>query len=177
MLENGKGSTVRMTDIAKAAGISRQAVYLHFPTRAELLIALTRWMDEENNVDDRLADSRAAQGEERLRAYVAAWTGYIPMIYGVGKALMAMYDSDPEARAAWNDRMAAMRHGCTAAVQALATSGHLRDDLDETRATDLLWSLLSVRMWEHLRQDCGWSQETYVTEIQRLSHAALIAPS
>ncbi|MBT7717936.1 MAG: helix-turn-helix transcriptional regulator, partial [Halieaceae bacterium] len=27
-----------MSDIAKQTGISRQAVYLHFPTRAELLI-------------------------------------------------------------------------------------------------------------------------------------------
>ena len=41
LLEEG-GSSVRMADIAKAAGISRQAVYLHFPTRAELLVAVTR---------------------------------------------------------------------------------------------------------------------------------------
>ncbi|MBL4878008.1 MAG: helix-turn-helix transcriptional regulator, partial [Hyphomonas sp.] len=37
LLEESGGSGVRMSDIAKAAGISRQAVYLHFPTRADLL--------------------------------------------------------------------------------------------------------------------------------------------
>ncbi len=37
MLEEQGGRGVRMGDIAKAAGISRQAVYLHFSSRAELL--------------------------------------------------------------------------------------------------------------------------------------------
>ena len=33
LLEESGGSGVRMSDIAKAAGISRQAVYLHFLTQ------------------------------------------------------------------------------------------------------------------------------------------------
>ena len=41
MLEEHGGVGVRMGDIAKAAGISRQAVYLHFASRAELLVAAT----------------------------------------------------------------------------------------------------------------------------------------
>lgn len=41
LLEASQGKGVRMTDIAKGAGISRQALYLHFATRAELLIATT----------------------------------------------------------------------------------------------------------------------------------------
>ena len=40
-----EGGPVRMSDIAKAAGVSRQAVYLHFPTRAQLLIAAARRLD------------------------------------------------------------------------------------------------------------------------------------
>jgi AcrR family transcriptional regulator len=39
LLVGSHASAVRMSDIAKQTGISRQAVYLHFPTRAELLIA------------------------------------------------------------------------------------------------------------------------------------------
>ena len=44
-LESQGGAGVRMADIAKATGISRQAVYLHFATRAELLIAAARHLD------------------------------------------------------------------------------------------------------------------------------------
>lgn len=46
LLESGTGGAVRISDIAKAAGISRQAVYLHFPKRSDLLIAATRFLDE-----------------------------------------------------------------------------------------------------------------------------------
>ena len=86
LLEASRGSGVRMSDIAKAAGISRQAVYLHFPTRAELLIATTRHLDEVKGVDARLAASRnAATGRERLDAFIEAWGDYIPEINGVAK--------------------------------------------------------------------------------------------
>ena len=68
------GEKTRMTDIARAAGISRQALYLHFETRADLLIAVTRHVDELNNSDDLLAASRAATtGVARLDAYIEAW--------------------------------------------------------------------------------------------------------
>ena len=62
LLEKSGGAGVRMSDIAKAAGISRQAVYLHFPTRAELLTSTARYMDDVHNIDGSLAASRAASG-------------------------------------------------------------------------------------------------------------------
>jgi AcrR family transcriptional regulator len=173
-LASGSPEKTRVSDIAKAAGISRQALYLHFPTRAELLIAATKYLDERVNIDTTLAESRAATtGEERLTAFIRAWAGHIPVIYPVGRALMAMQETDPEARAAWADRMAAVRHGCKAAVAALARDGRLRADLTEEKATDLLWTLLSVRVWEHLTRDCGWSEADYLAEITRQARAAL----
>ena len=175
LLEAGTGSAVRMSDIAKAAKISRQALYLHFPNRAELLIATTRHLDEVNDIDSQLAESRnATSGKDRLRIWVDVWGNYIPKIYGVGKALMAMKDSDDEAKSAWDDRMNAVRQGCAATVRQLAKDGDLSPAHDEKTATDLLWSLQSVRLWEHLIQDCGWSQKAYIEHIQDLAAKALI---
>jgi AcrR family transcriptional regulator len=175
LLESGD-KRVRMSDIAKASGISRQALYLHFPTRAELLVATTRHIDSVKNVDARLAASRAAtSGRARLVAFISAWGGYIPEIYGMSVALRAMRANDAEAAAAWEDRMQAVRHGCAAAVQALAADKMLRPDLNEEVATDLLWTLLSVENWEHLVRDCGWSQTDYERQIERLAKAALLA--
>jgi len=37
LMEDRRGQGVRMGDIAKAAGISRQAIYLHFDTRTALM--------------------------------------------------------------------------------------------------------------------------------------------
>lgn len=168
LLEQGPGIPVRMSDIAEAAGLSRQAVYLHFPTRAELLIAAARHLDVLRGVEARLAASRAAPtGRDRLEAWVAAWGDYIPEVHGVARALLAMRETDAEAAAAWNDRMEAVRDGCRAAVAALAAEGALVPDLDTDRATDLLAALLSVRTWEQLCLDGGWSQEDYRCAMQR----------
>ncbi|MEM1103988.1 MAG: TetR/AcrR family transcriptional regulator [Pseudomonadota bacterium] len=176
LLEAAPGREVRMSDIAAEAGVSRQAVYGHFPTRADLLTATARYLDEVKNVDARLAASRnAARGVDRLAAFVEAWGDYIPEIYGVGRAFMAMYDSDSEAAAAWDDRMQAVRHGCQAAVDALKRDGDLTPDYSARQATDVLWTLLSVENWERLRNDCGWSQKRYVETMKAIAFSALVA--
>mgnify|MGYP003634006954 CR=1 FL=1 len=94
-MESADGDTVRVSDVAKEAGVTRQTLYLYFRTRTELLIAVTLYVDELKSSDDRLAASRAApSGVARLEAYIAAWTDYIPEIYGVARALLAMNDEE-----------------------------------------------------------------------------------
>lgn len=175
LLEANPGREVRMGDIAKAAGISRQALYGHFPTRAELLIATARYLDEIKEVDKRLAPSRAATtGRERLTAFIDAWINYIPEIYGVGRAFMALKDTDEAAAAAWNDRMQAVRQGCEAAIDALQRDGDLSPDYSKQQATDILWTLLSVASWERLRMECGWSQQACVQATQQIAARTLL---
>ncbi|NNF78108.1 MAG: TetR/AcrR family transcriptional regulator [Rhizobiales bacterium] len=167
LLENGQGEKVRMADIARQAGISRQALYLHFATRAELLIATTFYLDELKGSEARLAASRSAtNGLDRLDAYIEAWGSYIPEIYGMAKAILAMSDTDEAAAEAWAQRMQDMREGCEAAIAALQADGDLSPRYTPKQATDLLWTLLSVRNWEQLTQECGWSQEEYVASLK-----------
>ncbi len=175
LLESNQGQGVRMTDIAKRAGISRQALYLHFKTRAELLVATTRHVDEVKGVDSRLASSRAAKtGIERLENYIDAWGNYIPEIYGIAKALLAMRDTDAEAATAWDDRMQALRHGCVAIIDALIDNGNLASAYKREEAVDMLWTMLSVRNWEQLVIDCGWDQQRYVAMITQLAKQNLV---
>ncbi|MEM6371758.1 MAG: TetR/AcrR family transcriptional regulator [Pseudomonadota bacterium] len=174
LLERADVKLPTMSDIARAAGLSRQAVYLHFPSRTDLLIAATRYQDEMNDVGAALAPSRAARsGAERLDMFVTAWGNYIPRIYGVARAILAVVDTDAEAAAAWATRMEDMREGCAAAVHALAEDGALPAGTNPEQATDLLWSLLSIRMWESLTQDCGWDQSCYLDTVRGLAMAAL----
>lgn len=175
LLEAQPSEEVRMSDIAKAASISRQALYGHFPARAELLIATARYIDEVKDVDARLAESRAAtNGKQRLAAYIEVWGNYIPEVHGVCRAFMAMKATDEAAAAAWEDRMQAVRHGCEAAVKALHQDGDLTPNYTKRQATDVLWMLMSVENWERLRLECGWSQKAYVNEMQRLAQAMLL---
>ena len=176
LLEAGRGQGVRMGDIAKSAGISRQAVYLHFPSRGELLVATTRHLDTVKDVDARLVASRTAtNGPARLAAFIEAWGNYIPEVYGIAKALLAMKDTDAAANLAWTDRMAAVRDGCRAAVEALERDGLLAPDFTVARAIDLLWTLLSVANWEQLTLECGWPQRRYVETTQAVAAKILVA--
>lgn len=175
MLEEGGGSGVRMSDIAKMAKVSRQAVYLHFPGRAELLVATTRYLDEVHDIQSKLTASRQAPtGALRLAAWTDFWGNYIPIIYGTAKALLEMRETDEAAKLAWAGRMDAMREGCAAAIAAIKADGVLAPVYTEKEAVDLLWTLLSVRTWEHLRLDCGWPQDAYMTHIKRIAANSLV---
>ena len=165
----------RMSDIAKAVGISRQALYLHYPTRAELLIATTKHIDTVKKVNQRLELSRTAgSGVERLHFFIKAWGGYIPEIHGISVALRNMRKNDKAAAEAWDDRMQAVRHGCQAAVVAIAKDGKLKFDLSEQIATDILWTLLTIENWEKLVINCAWLQSAYEEKMIELAEIAIL---
>ncbi len=178
MLEEHGGRGVRMGDIAKAAGISRQAIYLHFASRAELLEATTKYLDEVLDLDRRLVPSREAKsGVERLALYIEFWGRYVPEIYAVAKALLLVQDTDDAAAAAWKDRMLAMRAGCRAAIDALHSDGDLAPEWTPKRATDALWTMLLVPNWETLTGECGWSTQQYVRWMKILAKRAFVKES
>ena len=169
------GSPARMSDIAKAAGVSRQAVYLHFDNRADLLVAAMRHNDDASGVEAALEPSRnAATGVARIDAFIVFWGDHAPRIHALANVL---WDArkDPAARAAWDERMGAVRDGCAAAIQHLAQDGQLADPWDEDTATDLFWAMLSVRNWEMLTQERSWSQADYVAHLQTQAHRTFVA--
>ncbi len=169
LLEEQRDGSLRMSDIAAAAGVSRQALYLHFSSRTDLLIATTRYGDGVLGLAERLRPYEAAtSGVAILEAWVAFWGNYIPEIYGVGKALLAVRDTDEAAAAAWSDRMNAVRDGCRNAIEALQRDGILAPQWSPAEAVDLCWTMLSVRNWEQLTLECGWTTAQYVERMQAL---------
>ncbi|MCA8893122.1 MAG: TetR/AcrR family transcriptional regulator [Hyphomonas sp.] len=173
LLENSDGQEVRVSDVADEAGVTRQTLYLYFRNRAELLIATTQYLDELKNSDERLRPSRTAgSGKERLDAYITAWCDYVPEIYGASRALLAMNDADSQR--AWSSRMQDMWEGCEAAIRALKRDGQLTRDYSVKEASDLLWTLLSVRNWENLRIERSWSQEQYLAAMMKMAHRLFV---
>ena len=114
-------------------------------------------------------------GAERLDAYIEFWGNYIPEIYGVAKALFDAQDTDEAAATAWNERMSAMRDGCRAAIEALEHEGNLSKAWNTREAIDFLWTVLSIRNWEQLTQECGWSSRKYIRRMQAVARQTLVA--
>ncbi len=175
LMEEQRGQGVRMSDIAAAAGVSRQALYLHFSSRTELLVETTRYGDEVRGVEERSIRCRAAPtGVEVLTAYIEFWGNYVPEIYGIAKALLAVRETDEAAAAAWNDRMGMLRDCCRYTIEAIQRDKMLAPEWTCEEATDLLWTILSIQNWEQLTVECGWSISQYVVWIQTVSRRIFV---
>src|SRR5215212_1847919 len=169
------GRGVRMRDVAEEAGVSRQAVYDHFGSRAELMVATARYGDEVRGLEGRLVGYRAASGGvERLEAFVEFWGNYIPEIYGIVRALLAARETHEAVAAAWDDRMGVVHDACRNIVERLHRDGTLAPGWSLEEAADLLWTMLSIRNWENLTIERSWSTSRYVGRMQELTKRAFV---
>jgi AcrR family transcriptional regulator len=174
-MEERNGQGVRMRDVAGAAGVSRQAVYDHFGSRADLMVATVRYGDEVLGLDERLGRYRAlGSGVERLGAFIEFWGNYVPEIHGIARALMAARETDEAVAAAWDDRMGVVYEACRDIVERLHRDGTLAPGWSLDEAADLLWTMLSIHNWESLVPERGWPVEQYVARMQELAGRAFV---
>lgn len=175
LLEQRGAAKVRMADVARRAGVSRQSVYLHFGSRTGLLLALVEYVDEVEELGPVLAWAFSADnGTELVRRAMEMQAIYTPRIAAVADALEGAARTDPAALAALEDRSASRLAGCRQVVARLAEWGDLTPALDADEAAALLWALISVPIWRHLVVERGWTAEQYGSHLTRLARAALL---
>jgi|SRR6056297_3420854 len=175
LLVRNAGKDVRMSDIAKAAGVSRQAIYLNFESRTDLMVATVQYGDQVNDAAAQVRPWRDAEGVEKLDAWIEFWGNYLPQIFGVAKALMVARETDEAAAAAWHDRMADVRRSCHKTICSLDQTGLLAADWKIKPAADVLWTLLSVAGYEQLTVDAKWSTKQYVKHMQTSARRLFVA--
>lgn len=166
----------RMEDVASAAGVSRQAVYLHFDGRASLLIEVARYIDRVEGLAELAAGIwRAESAAEALNRFISLQVEYNPKIYPfVVEGLRGRYE-DKAIEAAWEDRMASRRKACRKLVRWLEREKLLGSGWGDEAATDMLWALTSIQLWEALVVETGWSPDRYVSHLRRALHQGLLA--
>lgn len=153
-----RGATVSLGEVAAAAGITRQSVYVHFGTRGGLLLALVRRADERSGIRKTFDKALAIPGpRERFRTCLAAWFDFVPHIYPVATDLIRLRATDDEAAAAWDDRMNDLRQAFRQLIRGIDKAGELAGQWNATKAADFLWAGSSVETWGLLTRDCGWS--------------------
>lgn len=176
ILETATPSAVRMSDIASVAGVSRQALYLHFSNRVDLIRATRDHIDQVNGLESQLnAVWAEPTGREMLNTYIDIWGAYLPLIKGVAAALLTASDNDTAARAAWDDCMDDHRTGCGVIIQQMLQDGTLDKEWTNKTATDILWTMLSFQTWKQLTQECGWTTELYQYQMKRLLRKTLLS--
>ena len=165
---------VTMAQIAKAARLSRQAVYLHFADRADLMVALARHVNESLGLPAEIQRMmNCPTGIEMIEAFVSMQARGNPAVWAVARAIDAVRRTDAAAARAWESRLKSRLEGCRTIVSRLKAEGSLRPELDPSIAADLLWTMTSLRMWEDLVLEREWSPEQYQRYVTNVLIGAL----
>jgi AcrR family transcriptional regulator len=143
--------------VGTRAGVSRQAVYLHFRNRATLLVEMAARFDETSGFRARLAQTRRAAPREGLRQMLDAWFEYVPTILPVHLALESAWLTGGDGAGAYRDRMDDWHRAIRVATRRLAKEGSLAADWSVDSATDWIWATVHPTHVHHLTKERGWS--------------------
>ncbi|MGH7436497.1 MAG: TetR/AcrR family transcriptional regulator [Polyangiaceae bacterium] len=162
-------------EIAREAGITRQAIYQHhFPSKTELLLALLDHVDRVEGIDALFVPvQRAGDVRQALRCLVEAVAVVWSRVGAVARMLDGARATDAAAEAAWQSRDTVRRRGLDGLVRRAKRQGLLVPGWTPTTAGDFALSLLSVGVHHHLVVECGWSARRYVVHLDSCLARAL----
>ena len=177
LIERDNVGAPNMSAIARKAGISRQALYLHFPDRASLLVAVVAQVDERTDLRSELETVNAAPNAgAQIRALAGMQTRRNPRIAPLARALDNARHADRPASAAWRDRTDNRMRGAVAIADRLRAEGRVDPSWTPDEASKLVWELTSFRVWDDLVNEAGLAPERYVEIVTTAALAALASP-
>ena len=174
LLESDGYHAVSLGVVAREAGVSRQAIYLHFGSKAKLLKTLVHVLNQKHVFPafERRGLWKSASGVDALDAWVEVVARTTPPILGVANAVDAARRSDPEAETIWQGPARGRYADCLRIARWLARDGALARGWEITDAARFLWVATSIRVFEELTSH-GWSRNRYTRLLQRSLRAAL----
>ena len=171
-LRANQGASLTMAEVAAQAGVSRQAVYLHFADRTALLTALVRHVDGGQAVKA-AAIAKAPSARAAVAAMVALGASDNPGLWPVVRIFDGLRQGDAAVEAVWQDQQSDRLARCRAIAERFQGEGALAPHLSSDAAADLLWTLTSPLLWEELVIGRGWSAERYRRHVTYLAVGAL----
>jgi AcrR family transcriptional regulator len=146
-----------LAEVASQAGVSRQALYLHFDNRTGLLVEMARRADHRSGFISGVAAARKKPALQGFRQILRLWYGHLDEILPVARALEAAAITGAEGAKAYHDRMQAWRETLRISVAALAEAGLLRRDWTVDQAADWVWARTQPGAYDYLVRQCGWT--------------------
>lgn len=166
---------VKLGDVADRAGVTRQAVYLHFGDRSGLLVALVDFIDVSlGAVQLRAHIHGGATGVESLQRWIQTMSWYTAKIDRVTQVLESSQYQDEALAAAWRNRMGRRQQHIRSIIERIAAEGRLAPGWSVDTAVELLYVITMPGAWRELTRELGWTAEQYTQHLTRLVQSALL---
>jgi AcrR family transcriptional regulator len=175
LLEEGGFDALTMGAVAERAGVTRRAVYLHFPSRADLVSALFDYVADAEGLERSLARVwNAPDGAAALDEWAQHVARYHPRLLAVDRAVALESDRDPDAATHRRRVMRAKLQTCRRLMGRLADEGRLRAGWTVEDAADMLFYLDSGELVGGLLRERRWSRRRFVDRYAALLRATFL---
>lgn len=149
--------------VAKKAGVSRQAIYLHFPSKAELLTALHLHIFATDVVPalERHPITDQVTALDALDATIAVDVEVASKVWRIHEALATARRQHPEVEETLRPREAERYGELLDLGRRLKREGALPPGISVGTFADMLWGLLNTGTYRNLVVERGWSLDRY----------------
>ncbi len=149
--------------VAKQAGVSRQAIYLHFPSKAELLtdLHLHIFATDVVPVIERHPITDEMTGLHALDATIAIDVEVASKVWRIHEALTTARRQHPEVEETLRPREEARYGDLLVLGRRLEREGTLPRNIRAGSFADMLWGLGGVGTYRSLVIERGWSLDQY----------------
>ena len=149
--------------VAKKAGVSRQAIYLHFPSKVELLTALHLHIFA-TDVAPALERHPITEGMtalDALDAMIAVDVEVMSKVWRIHEALTVARRQHPEVDQTLRPREKERYDELLGLGHRLEREGGLPPGIGVGRFADMMWGLVNVGTYYNLVIERDWSPEQY----------------
>ncbi len=149
--------------VAKKAGVSRQAIYLHFPSKAELLTALHLHIFATDVAPalERHPITDAMTALDALDATIAADVEVTSKVWRIHEALTVARRQHPEVEETLRPREEERYGELLDLGGRLERDGALPPKIGVSTFADMMWGLMNVGTYRNLVIERGWSLDQY----------------
>jgi AcrR family transcriptional regulator len=176
ILEERGFEALTMTAVADRAGVTRRAVYMHFPSRAELVGALFDYVAGVEGLAASLHGVwEAPDAVAALDAWAAHLARYHPRLLAVDRALQRVWRTDPDAAVHRGRVVAEKLSNCRRLAGRLDDEGRLASGWSRESASDMLFALVSSDMIEALIVDRRWPRRRLAEHLALMFRSTFVA--
>jgi AcrR family transcriptional regulator len=178
LIDEGGVEALTMAAVAERAGVSRRAVYLHFPSRASLINGLVEDLKGAGGLDVVLRPVwEAPDALTMLDEWARCMVSILPRIMPIVRAIQRVSRTDPDAAQHWEEATRARHAACRRIAERLHDEGRLAPPWTVDTAADMMLALTSFEVIETLLDQCRWPVDRLARHLAAVFCGTFVAPA